>query len=870
MRRSFSTTTITPPPLSAELCPAKTWHPAPGVTALGRSVLAHCLIVGHTARALVQRFPAPLQEALFPPGFALLAASHDVGKVSPTFACKLMKAVPGALDSQPALASVLFEQEKNWGGHAGASQLALNALATPPHCAEIAGMHHGFIPSVALLTANAPVLGGEPWQQARAALVQQLQAEFGADWPQIDSYASERLLAGLTTVADWIGSGEHFEDPSRPWQGTLDSTLDTLGFGNPQLKQGLSFEQMFGFTPRPAQQQLIDQASQPGVYILEAPMGLGKTEAALYAAWQLMASQQARGIYFALPTQLTSNRIHQRFNDFLDRILTDDSPHRARLLHSNAWLFESDLGEEGRPGNSWFDSAKRGLLAPFAVGTIDQALMAAMHVRHGFVRAFGLAGKVVILDEVHSYDSYTGTILDTLIATLRQLHCTVIILSATLSAERRQQLLGEHATTDAESSQAYPLISAQPGTDAAAPVMPHTVEMPKNSSASVALQLQPDAERAVDEALQRAAEGQQVLWIENTVADAQQRYLQLAANAAMDGVECGLLHSRFTRADRETNEDRWVDLYGKAGQGQRKGRILVGTQVLEQSLDIDADFLVSRFAPTDMLLQRLGRLWRHAETPRPAEARREAWLLAPALDAAIANPKQAFAKSASVYSPYVLCRSLEAWHTLQQVTLPDDIRTLIDQTYQSREEQGEMARWLHDLQEGNRFRIGQRALTQLAGLTLAKQGQPLPDEQLQTRYSEQDNCETLLLQSLRLCPDEQCSRLVLLDGSELTIPWHCSALPYRDWRTLAARLMRQQLPVNARQAPQPLSKSTLERTGLGNCCYLGGRDATEATLRLALVQPCENLRGYQDAPLNDKFQLAYSADLGYLAQPIRE
>src|SRR5690606_20205111 len=173
--------------------------------------------------------------------------------------------------------------------------------------------------------------------------------------------------------------------------------------------------------------------------------------------YQMLEKGQASGIYFALPTQLTSNKIFERFNQFLAQILDEECQHRSLLLHANAWLFDTEMGEEGRPGGAWFNQAKRGLLAPFAVGTIDQALMAAMNVKHGFVRAFGLAGKVVILDEVHTYDAYTGTLLDALVELLRSLHCTVIILSATLNQQRRQQLLARPT-----SAVTYPLITASP------------------------------------------------------------------------------------------------------------------------------------------------------------------------------------------------------------------------------------------------------------------------------------------------------------------------------------------------------------------------------------------------------------------------
>lgn len=851
----------------ANRCPAKTLSLPSGQIVLGRSVLQHCQIVGAVAAELLARIPTGLRTALFPAGSELVAACHDVGKVSPTFTKKLLT---NTTDWQPAaypqFQALNHSLESQWGGHAGVSELTLGTLDIGPYCAEIVGQHHGFSPQVSAFDASGERFGGPGWQQARLDLVAQLKTDLNVDWPNIGNYAQAQAIAGLTSVADWIGSGEYFEDPTQDWQPRISKALDAIGFMPAQIKPGLSFQDLFKFRPRPVQSQLIEQANKPGVYILEAPMGLGKTEAALYAAYQLMASKQACGIYFALPTQLTSNKIYQRFNDFLRRVLQDDCPHRqALLLHGNAWLLEdADMGEEGRPGSSWFSSAKRGLLAPFAVGTIDQALMATMNVRHGFVRTFGLAGKVVILDEVHSYDAYTGTILDALVNTLCQLHCTVIILSATLSAPRRQQLLSE-----AVSAADYPLITAQP---LGQPLRELSVDTPADGHSLLLIKRLTDDARAMDEALDRAEQGQQVLWIENTVKEAQQRYLDLAANCAAMGVDCGLLHSRFSAEHRQHNEDDWVNRFGKPGWPERPliGRILVGTQVLEQSLDIDADFLVSRFAPTDMLLQRLGRLWRHRDAPRPDAAHCEAWILAPALDAAIAQPQTAFGASAWVYSPYVLCRSLEVWQGYDQLSLPADIRPLIDATYTERPEQGEMARWLHELREGNRNRIGQRALTQLARLTLAQSGKALPESRAQTRYSEGDNAEVLLLASLTLNPEEKASQLVLLDGSTLTLPWQRQALSWAQWRKLSAQLMRQIIKVRFAEAPQALNRALLKKTGLQHCFYLGDASQDEALLRLALVDDCDALQGYQQAPLNSEYMLSYCADLGYSAQKIKE
>jgi CRISPR-associated endonuclease/helicase Cas3 len=436
-------------------CLAKTY----GQKLPGRKVLNHCQIVGEVARSLLKRIPAWLVDEWLPPGSELIAASHDIGKVSPTFQEKIYRGTAGYIrNSKSGLELANPDMEKQWGGHAGVSQATAQALKIGKYIPEILGQHHGYSPNVTNLATDAP-FGGEAWQKRREELVDALKSALLCDYPQVTGDLQARLLAGLTTLSDWIGSGSLFDDPTEPWETNIEQALDLAGFVKPKIKDGLSFADIFNdFQPRNAQQILIESVTQPGVYVLEAPMGIGKTEAALYAAYRLLISGQAAGIYFALPTQLTSDKIHARVDAFFDKILADDSPHRQPLLlHGNAWLKQTELGVEGQPGGSWFQSGKRGILAPFAVGTIDQALMAVMNVKHGFVRTFGLAGKVVILDEVHSYDSYTGTILDELVKALRQLHCTVIILSATLTQNRQDVLLGI-----ATSKNDYPLIAASP------------------------------------------------------------------------------------------------------------------------------------------------------------------------------------------------------------------------------------------------------------------------------------------------------------------------------------------------------------------------------------------------------------------------
>ncbi|MFB8830508.1 hypothetical protein ACE0DR_16960 [Azotobacter sp. CWF10] len=356
-----------------------------------------------------------------------------------------------------------------------------------------------------------------------------------------------------------------------------------------------------------------------------------------------------------------------------------------------------------------------------------------------------------------------------------------------------------------------------------------------------------------------------MLWIENSVAEAQARYLDLAARAAELGIACGLLHSRFTADDRQRLEAHWVGLFGKDGWPQRRahGRILVGTQVLEQSLDIDADFLVSRFCPTDMLLQRMGRLWRHADTPRAAGARCEAWLLAPDPQAAIEAPQQAFGATAAVYSPYVLCRSLEVWSERERLELPGDIRPLIETTYAARPETGAMARWLHELEQGSRHRLGRQALRQLARVALAEDGVTLPESKAQTRYSETESGEVLLLRDLLPLPEQQASRLTLLNGEQVLLPWQQHRLNKREWRCLAAQLMRQMVKVRLADAPLPVPLDTLRKFGFQHCFYLGRPEDDEAVLRVALLDESGVLHGLQGAQVHDKHSLGYRDDLGY-------
>jgi CRISPR-associated endonuclease/helicase Cas3 len=835
--------------LELKSCLAKTYQSIAGDKLAGRQVLNHIHIVGEVARELLQRMPNWLVTELFPPGSELIAAAHDIGKVSPTFQEKLYRGTDGyTRNTKVGLEKVNPDMEKQWGGHAGVSQITAQYLKLGKYIPEILGQHHGYSPNISIYNATDEVFGGLAWQQRREELLIELKYLLDTEFPVVTTALQARVLAGFTTVSDWIGSGSLFDIPSENWQPNIKRALDNAGFIQPVFKPLLSFSDIFGWQPRPIQQSFIHQVTGPGVYILEAPMGLGKTEAALYAAYQMLSTHQATGIYFALPTQLTSEKIHERVEVFLKAILDNDSSHQQPLLlHGNAWL-KTELGKEGNPGGSWFQAAKRGILAPFAVGTIDQALMAVMNVKHGFVRTFGLAGKVVILDEVHSYDSYTGTLIDELINALTDLHCTVIILSATLTQQRRSTFLKVNSTNPC-----YPLVSALPKGG-------KLVEVTDTSITDVNVKVtrcQQD-EVALEAALLRAEQGQQVLWIENTVTEAQAICRLLATRASSLGVECGLLHSRFLKIDREQNEKYWTTLYGKDGAAKRsqQGRILIGTQVLEQSLDIDADFLISRFAPSDMLLQRIGRLWRHDLSHRPVNIQREVWLLSPDLKNGLENPEKAFGKTAKVYAPYVLCRSLEVWQGLQDLSIPSQIRDIIEATYQERSETGLLLSYLNALEK----KKGE--LKSMALIGLSEGGKTLSEEKASTRYSDQDTVDVLLIKNYQTDPQQSGVSVRFLDETQIHLPDKGKGLEPKERRELAAKLLQNTVRVAEYLAPKPIIGNGLD--WLKDYIYLG-KSNEESRLRVAKVKGSDELMSLEGGKALESYQLEYNQKLGYQA-----
>jgi len=366
----------------------------------------------------------------------------------------------------------------------------------------------------------------------------------------------------------------------------------------------------------------------------------------------------------------------------------------------------------------------------------------------------------------------------------------------------------------------------------------------------------PDTAR--EEALTRAEGGQQVLWIENTVAEAQHTFSILAARSDGLGIECGLLHSRFLKTDREHHEEYWVTRYGKGNSELRRqnGRILVGTQVLEQSLDIDADFLVTKICPTDMLLQRIGRLWRNSETVRPSGSLCEVWILKPEVSNAQEHPEKEFGLTAKVYSPYVLLRTLEVWNGITELVIPDQIRDLIEATYREKDDENPLL-----LKQKEILRRKREVLERLALGGISAGTRTLPESKASTRYSEQENVEVLLLHSYRIDRDRCGVTVSLLNGRELFLPLKSSPKGRRQQRFLAAALSQQTLQVADYLAPEASPMKSLD--WLKGYFYLGDSSYDESLLRVAIVGQDGELKSLNGQDASDSRRISYNPKLGY-------
>ncbi|ACZ40837.1 CRISPR-associated helicase/endonuclease Cas3 [Sphaerobacter thermophilus] len=737
-------------------------------------LLCHLLDVALVARVMwddvlspaVRRYLAAafgLSETDAGPWIAFLTGLHDLGKASPAFQLTWTAAHSLLRDAGFPLPQRPLDPRATPHGSVTAATLPEilvaefqldNQLAR--RLGTVIGGHHGIFPRAHDLCDMPTVaVGRGPWNTARAALVRELASHIGVPRDAvprgIDNPAA-MTLAGLVSVADWIGS----DDLIFPFAAADAAAASSLDFRNyyrqaeGQAAQAMArlawlksragaepraFSDLFPhITPNALQEAVIELARDlphPSLVIVEAPMGEGKTEAALFLADHMNAVGGNRGTYVAMPTQATSNQMFGRVRDYLIPRF-DTETVNLQLLHGHAALNaefaalrqrtdallsprEDDADQDpeiasGVVAAEWFTYRKRGLLSPFGVGTIDQALLAVLQTRHVFVRLFGLAGKTVVIDEVHAYDTYMSTLLERLLEWLAALGSPVILLSATLPDARRATLARAYAA-------GLDTPSLEPRTDPSA-VYPRVTWVTRNginsrhvpasarTTRSVGigwvdgrLPETPEEPFPLGKQLEAALEpGGCAVVVCNTVGRAQAVYQALKRyfqGVADDGEpELDLLHARFLVDERQHREQRALRRFGKPGgvvtteegtiQVRRPKRaVLIATQIVEQSLDLDFDLMVTDLAPADLVLQRAGRLHRHRRDARPRglEVPR-LWICRPEH---ITEGVPVFDHgTTAVYDAHALLRSWLVLRDRDAIAIPDEIPDLIEAVYDDR------------------------------------------------------------------------------------------------------------------------------------------------------------------------------------------
>lgn len=713
-------------------------------TAVVAERLAGVLLGPHCLKALEDAF-APVGDPLG--WISVLAGLHDLGKCSPTFQGLREDVAVAAMGEGPArdirrlthwdvsgartdchhgLLSTVHWQRilEEWGAERRTARTVARAL----------GGHHGIVgeaEAVRQVRAATGDNGGERWARSCDELVEQVVSLWRLPDPRELPWEKVRLspqavvgLAGLTSVSDWIASSRPTADHAGT-QVELTTYLRQARWYEARKVDGLKWRpwappQDTGFRalfpeeerPHPVQEAvevLVGRMRGPGIVVVSAPTGEGKTKAALQAAASLVKRFGLRGFYVGMPTCMTSNQAY----DVVRQFLSGQGPvPPVRLLHSAAdehlkgGRGADSGGDELHPqgvdidgagdgdgeAGEWF-THKRGLLAPVGVGTVDQALMAALRTRHVFVRLAGLSGKVVVFDEVHGYDVQMSTLTDRLLWWLGSLRVPVVLLSATLPTHRERALVDSWRAgaagrplarrTDLSGSEppgvSYPRVTWA-DTHCVGAETVHVDASTLNSERTVKLERVPFKEHA-SWAVRQARLGHCVAVVHNVVQYAADAYdeisRQIAALPPEERFEVHLIHGKLTNAERAQKEALLTEQFGRPGTGVRPERaVVVGTMLLEQGLDLDFDVMVSALAPVDSLIQRMGRIQRHArEGDRPP--------LTMALTGVEERPEKiVFPRyTTNVYAEAVLLRTWALLREREQLRCPDDVQGLIDAVY---------------------------------------------------------------------------------------------------------------------------------------------------------------------------------------------
>ncbi len=708
-------------------------------TADGRPYLldGHLIDTGVVAEVLWDRYFEPhtrrwFLDRLGPDArrrFALLAASHDCGKLAPTFQCRLLDRdrpswAPDLPESEraswPDLGDVrVLNRRQRWFlGHATESGRTLERAGAAPWWSRVVEGHHGRFPPVfedepaRTLAMAQRAIDSSHWPAEQENALGRIVAVFSAgdDLGGLDTDDLEAVAAvhavGWVSVADWLASADDSVESGAAVQALIDDDLAAFvevrrAYFETEVERMLGsydgpageFADVFGFGADRPVQQFVAVDDCPEFCALAVPMGAGKTEAALERHRRL----GSQSLYFALPTMATADAMFERVRRFYERSETTT----GALLHGRASVndfyvgaAESDFDHSGDRATGlvagqWLRGRHRGLLAPVGVGTVDQVLAAVLRARYATVRLAAISNTHIIFDEVHSYDPYQQQMFCVVLRWLGIFRAPVTLLSATLPSELAARYSSSYLAgwrQDAEVRQMPWEPLAYPG----------AVSASGGGLAEVAA-IDPADERVVGLEFSQPSRGVVpaiVAEVRRLREEAPNAVIGVVVNRVSHCVEVAseladlrplVLHARMPTALRA---ERQAELVAAVGPGSTAdGQLVVGTQVLEQSLDIDLDVLVTEFAPAPDLIQRTGRLWRHSTCVdgawhHPATRPRDQVGGGPLVS--VFAPVDFDESSTLPYMPGVLAQSWSAGFASGAVTsmaVPDDLQQIVDASH---------------------------------------------------------------------------------------------------------------------------------------------------------------------------------------------
>ena len=485
------------------------------------------------------------------------------------------------------------------------------------------------------------------------------------------------IMSGLLILSDWIASSLYeisccSERDYFVFKTIAEETVKEIGFNTKHNIDISSFTRMWPWISdesiRPIQRETekIANNMRPLLSIIEAPMGEGKTEAGLYLAEVMRKAYNKEGIYIALPTSATANQMHSRVNTLLDRFNMNGS----RLIHGTAWMYQNK--KSGNDPSAFLAPSRMGLLSSYGVGTIDQVLMSVLKTKYCNIRMTGLAGKVLLLDEVHAYDAYMSKEIIALLQWCKELEVPVVMLSATLPRKKRNDFLSIYSEKRM-TKQSYPMISLAYN-DCTTEYKTVEGAHQHNVYRITIETIMHDIKGIADNALDIVKNGGCLCIAVNTVA----RSIDIAKELEVrkTDVEIHIFHSRYTKARRKEIEEECIHIFGKDDNYASRPHkaILVATQVVEQSLDIDFDFYMTDICPIDLFFQRIGRLFRHMETPRPQGVKTPQVVI-------LTPDTEGYREAEVVYFRFYLDRTMKLLSGVSSISIPDDIQKYVDIVY---------------------------------------------------------------------------------------------------------------------------------------------------------------------------------------------